>query len=425
MVVLLTGATGFIGRHLAQALAAAGHEVVCAVRDPEAASARNPEFRYVEADFTRDFEAYDWLPRLAGIEVVVNAVGILREHGQQTFEAAHVRAPQALFSACATANIKVIQVSALGADADAISRYHKSKRQADEALLALCDSAVVVQPSLVYGQHGASAKLFTLLASLPLIPLPDRGDQRVQPIHIDDLVLALLMLVESNLYRKRRVPLVGPQPITLRDFLSALRQAMKLGNGVFIPVPAGVMNLAARFAGAMSGSLLNTETLQMLRRGNTGNVDATQHLLGRAPRPVGAFIPPREADGVRVAAQLEWLLPMLRLSIAVMWIFTGIVSLGLYSVEQSYALLARVGLTGWMAAFALYSAALLDLAFGIAIFVCKRRRLLWIAQAVLIILYMGIITLKIPEFWLHPFGPILKNLPMLTAIWMLYALERR
>ncbi|HEX2243435.1 MAG TPA: DoxX-like family protein, partial [Gammaproteobacteria bacterium] len=77
-----------------------------------------------------------------------------------------------------------------------------------------------------------------------------------------------------------------------------------------------------------------------------------------------------------------------------------------------------------LATLALYGAALLDLALGIAILVCKRRRLLWIAQVAVIFLYMGIISLRIPEFWLHPFGPILKNLPILAAIWILYELER-
>jgi uncharacterized protein YbjT (DUF2867 family) len=424
LIVLLTGATGFIGRHLAHALAGAGHDVICAVRNHKAASALHPECRYVEADFTLDFEASDWLPRLAGVDTVINAVGILRERGQQTFEAIHMRAPCALFSACAIANIKVIQISALGADANAASRYHKSKRQADEVLLALCDSAVVVQPSLVYGQGGTSAKLFTLIASLPLVPLPGRGDQLVQPIHIDDLVPALLRLVEGDLYRKYRIPLVGPKPITLHSFLATLRQTMRLGKGIFIPMPAIVMNIAAWIGAVLPGGLLDRETLQMLRRGSTADDDATRQLLGHAPRPVTAFITPGEADGVRVAAQLGWLLPLLRLSIALVWIFTGIMSLGLYPIEQSYALLAHVGLTGWLATLALYGAALLDLALGIAILVCKRRRLLWIAQVAVIFSYMGIISLRIPEFWLHPFGPILKNLPMLAAIWILYELER-
>jgi uncharacterized protein YbjT (DUF2867 family) len=425
LIVLITGASGFIGRYLSHALAAAGHEVVCVVRGREAASLRNRKFRYVEADFTRDFSASDWLPRLAGVDIVVNAVGILREHESQTFEAVHVRAPRALFSACAAAKIKVIQISALGADTDAASHYHKSKRKADEALLELCDSAVIVQPSLVYGPDGTSARFFTLLASLPLIPLPDQGEQPVQPMHIDDLISALVTLIEKDLYRGHRVPLVGSQPITLRNFLSALRQAMRLGNGFFIPVSSTVINVAARLSEALPGSLLDREVLQMLRRGNTADASVTRQLLGHAPRLVNDFITPPEADSVRLLAQLGWLIPILRLAVALVWIVTGIVSLGLYPVEQSYVLLARVGISGWMAAIVLYGAALLDLAFGFAILVCKRRQLLWIAQAAVIVLYTGIITLKLPEFWLHPFGPILKNLPLLAVTWMLYELEKR
>jgi uncharacterized protein YbjT (DUF2867 family) len=424
LVILLTGAGGFIGCHLVRALVAAGHEPVCAVRNP-AASARNPTLRYIQADFTRDFNASDWLPRLAGIDAVVNTVGILRERGHQTFEAIHVRAPRALFTACAAVGVRVVHLSALGADVDATTRYHVSKRTADEALLRLCDSAVITQPSLVYGSGGASATLFTRLASLPLIPLPEGGNQRVQPIHIDDLVCALVRLVEQDSYRQCRIALVGPEATTLRDFVADLRSAMSLGSGVFIPLPARVMNLAARLGDILPKSLLNADTLRMLRRGNTADAGATRRLLGRPPRPVSAFITPREADGVRLSAQLGWLLPMLRATIALVWIITGIVSLGIYPIEQSYALLARVGVTGWAAGIALYGAALLDIAFGIAILVVKRRRFLWFAQATVITAYMAIITLKLPEFWLHPYGPISKNLPMLAAIWVLYELEKR
>jgi hypothetical protein len=71
----------------------------------------------------------------------------------------------------------------------------------------------------------------------------------------------------------------------------------------------------------------------------------------------------------------------------------------------------------------LYGAAALDFAFGLATLFLPRRRLLWLLQIALILLYSVIITIKLPEFWLHPYGPILKNLPMLAALYMLYTLE--
>jgi uncharacterized protein YbjT (DUF2867 family) len=145
----------------------------------------------------------------------VNAVGILREMDSSRFDIVHTRAPITLFHACAAAGIRVIQVSALGADAGAATRYFRSKGEADEALLRASRDGVVVQPSLVYGPDGASGRLFMALATLPVIPLPGAGNQRIQPIHLDDLARCTVRLLETDRYARQRVPLVGASPLTL------------------------------------------------------------------------------------------------------------------------------------------------------------------------------------------------------------------
>jgi uncharacterized protein YbjT (DUF2867 family) len=424
--ILLTGASGFIGRHLADALVRDGHDVVCAVRDP--ARMRDPRFRYVAVDFVRDTDAATWLPRLAGIDIVINAVGILREHRMQTFDAIHSRTPRALFAACLQAGVKrVLQISALGADAQAVSRYHRSKKEADDYLASLPLPSVILQPSLIYGPGGTSARLFTTLASLPLQLLPGQGRQQVQPVHIDDLVDAVQRLARPDAARApgAYLAVVGPEPMSMRTFIASLREAMGGGRGYFVAVPPALVRLGAQAGSLLPGALLDPETLAMLERGNTGDAAALTALLGRPPRPVRQFIAPPEAAAVLLRAKLNWLLPMLRLCIALVWILTGIVSLGLYPVEESYALLARTGITGWLAPVMLYGAALLDLGFGIATLFLPRRHWLWIAQLAIIGFYTVIITFRLPEFWLHPYGPLSKNLPMLGAIFLLLALEER
>ncbi|NLG76617.1 MAG: NAD(P)H-binding protein [Xanthomonadaceae bacterium] len=418
MVIFLTGATGFIGRHLASALRAAGHRVIEArrrVSDPAL---------HVAADFTRDLNASDWIPRLANVDCVINAVGILRERGDQTFDRIHTQAPRALFEACVHAGVsRVIQVSALGADTGA-SGYFRSKHAADEVLASLPLDWTIVQPSVVYGPGGTSARLFTLLASLPVIPLPGRGTQSIQPIHIDDVTAAIVALVsQSDPHSRARVALVGPRKLELREFLTQLRSAIGLRRTRRFGVPMPLMRLMASIAQWLPRSLLDRETLAMLEAGYTADPSVTHSLLGRKPREVSAFVEPRYRDATRQQAQLTWLLPLLRVCIAAVWIWTGIVSLGLYPVEESYALLARVGVDAAFAPLLLYGAALLDFAFGIATLALSRRRLLWLAQMALIVGYTAIITIKLPEFWLHPYGPILKNLPMLVGIYMLYVLE--
>jgi uncharacterized protein YbjT (DUF2867 family) len=423
--VFLTGATGFVGRHLAAAVAARGHRLTCAVRDAGTESARSLPGRPVAVDYLRLTSAADRRPLLRGSDVVVNAVGILRERGSATFEALHVRAPAALFEACAAEGVRrVVQLSALGADAGAATAYHVSKREADEHLLALPVEGIVVQPSLIYGPGGTSAALFTTLASLPAIPLPGGGRQSIQPIHIDDAVEAIVRIIEGQGPARRRVALVGPAPTTLHDFLLSLRHALQLPEGRVLPVPMALARGAAAAGAWLPRTLLDRDSLSMLERGNVAPVDDTRALLGRPPRAPSAFIEPRDAASLRLKARLAWLLPMLRLSVAAVWIVTGIVSLGLYPVSDSYALLARVGITGALAApAALYGAALLDLALGIATLSMRRRRALWLGQMALIVGYTVLISVFLPEFWLHPYGPLLKNLPMLAAIAMLFVLE--
>jgi uncharacterized protein YbjT (DUF2867 family) len=424
LVVLLTGASGFIGGHLADALIASRHQLVCTVRDPSAAT--DARARYIEADFSRDFSTEDWIPRLAGVDVVINAVGIIRERKRQTFDAIHSRTPRALFSACATAGVRmVIQISALGADRHAQSRYHLSKREADEFLVGLPLRSVIVQPSVVYGPGGTSTRMFTALASLPVIALPGRGNQKIQPVYVDDLVEVVVALLNGTEESGTLVPVVGPDAMSLRAFLATLRKAMALGPARFLPVPLPLVRMAAHAAKSLPGSLLDPETLHMLERGNVAGAEHVSRLLGRMPRRVGDFIGKGDAPAVRVQAQLSWLLPLLRASIALVWIVTGMVSLGLYPVADSYALLARVGISGLLAPVMLYGAALLDLAFGVATLVLARRRRLWLAQLAVILFYTIVITWKLPEFWLHPYGPLLKNLPMLAAIWLLLELEER
>ena len=420
--VLITGATGFIGSHIAEALAAAGHEVRCAVRKC-LSTGRWQRFRCIPVDYTRDFDPVVWQRRLGGIDVIVNAVGILREHGSQTFEALHDRAPRALFAAAV--GVRIVQISALGADEQASSQYHLSKKAADDALLASSKNAVVVQPSLVYGPGGTSARLFNMIASLPLIPLPGTGDQAIQPIHIDDLTQAVVRLVETDRYQGQRVALVGPEPLTLQRYLDELRHSMGLGPGKFLHIPAPLIDFSAQMSQWSGKGMLDLDTWRMLQRGNTADPGATSELLGRDPRRVSEFTSRWSAEELRVSGMMAWLQLVLRISLAAVWLVAGVVSMGVYPVEESYELLARVGITGGLAPVALYSAAALDIAFGLGTLFLQRRKFLWIAQTTLIAVYTVTITFYLPEFWLHPFGPLIKNLPILAAILVLYELEKR
>lgn len=163
----------------------------------------------------------------------------------------------------------------------------------------------------------------------------------------------------------------------------------------------------------------------MLERGNTADARPLAAVLGRMPRAVEQFIEAERSGAVHARAVLAWQLPLLRVAIAAVWIWTGIVSLGLYPIEQSYALLARLRIEGPLATALLYGAACLDLALGIATLAVRDRRWIWRAQIAVMLGYTALISAWLPEYWLHPYGPLTKNLPLLAATWLVATLERR
>jgi hypothetical protein len=113
---------------------------------------------------------------------------------------------------------------------------------------------------------------------------------------------------------------------------------------------------------------------------------------------------------------------LIRTTLAIVWVATGILSLGVYPQQESLNLLSRLGLHGGPALVALYLAATLDVVLGL-LTLLLRRKTLWVLQALMIVSYTLMISFWLPEFWLHPFGPILKNIPILVLLWLLYQYE--
>lgn len=427
MRVLVIGATGMIGEALVRKLAERGHRIVLGVRNIERARARWPDHETIHVDYANvDCSDGSCDARLAahlgGIDAIVNAVGIFREQGKQTFDALHVKGPEVLFRAAATAGVRfIVQISALGARADSDAGYLASKGRADDTLRKSAVPHTVVQPSLVFAPHGRSTRWFAMLAALPLTPLPGGGKQRIQPLHLDDLCDAIANLLDSE-GAPARVEAVGAEPLSLRDYLAYFRRSLRL-PGFFVAIPMAWTRMAARLLASIPGSLATPEALRMLEAGNVGDCRTMSALLGRTPRPVDRFIGNHEREAMRVRAQLDWLLPLLRVAVAAMWIATGWISAFVYPVESSLALLARVGLHGPVALAALYGAAALDVVLGVAVFFARVRRLAYCVQIALIAFYTLVITAWLPEYWAHPYGPVLKNIPLLVAIAVLHQLD--
>jgi len=422
MKVLVLGADGFIGRALVAELAARGHRVVRGVRRPDAADE-------VAIDFMRDRRAADWRERLRhggrDVDVVVNAVGLFRETRAASFDVVHALTPAALAAACAETGCGLVHLSALGADAASpVSAYQASKGRGEDAVRAALPDVCIVRPGLVFGADGASARFFLMLATLPLIVLPATEGARLQPLHVEDLIAALVALIETRASGVHA--LVGPRPLDWRSWFSTLRAGLGLGPARSVELPRGFDALVCAGDALLGAGFADRAALAMLRAGNTADVAVTQRLLGQRPRDPADFVPPDARVAWRRDAELGWLLPVARVALALTWAWSALVSAGLYPLEGSYALLAATGLHGTPATVALAAGVLVDAACAVlSLWAPRTRRRAWVwrVQMTVIAVYTAIVTWALPAFWLHPFGPLVKNLPMLALLWLLARLD--
>ncbi|MCO6901703.1 NAD(P)H-binding protein, partial [Pseudomonas aeruginosa] len=148
--VLVLGANGFIGLHLAAALSVAGWTVRAGARRPAEAARRAPAFDWIRADFADLTTSEAWAPLLDGVDAVVNCVGVLQDGAGDSTALAHVAGPRALIQACEQAGVRrLIHISAVGADDAAGTAYARTKAETERLVRAADLDWLILRPSLV------------------------------------------------------------------------------------------------------------------------------------------------------------------------------------------------------------------------------------------------------------------------------------
>ncbi len=421
MRILLTGANGFIGGQLLAGLRTRGHDVVAAVREPAGFRRRLPGIEAIVVDFNRDTSIDDWRLRLIGIDTVINCAGVLHGGRGQDIEAIHATTPIALFDACVASGVhRVIQISAISADAGIGTEYALTKKRADDHLRSLPLDWTVLRPSLVYGDgsYGGTSALRGL-AGLPLAsPLVGDGTMAFRPIHIEDLVETVARVIEGERFARQTLEPVGPEIVTLRELVACYRAWLGLAPAVAIPISLPVMKGVARLADMAGGGPLGMASLRQLLAGNVGREAAGvfARAIGFAPRSLKEMLAHRPAQIQDVwHARLYFLRPVLRLALALMWLGSAVA--GLLAPVASYAAVdAALTILGLPARALAVAFSMLDLLIAAALLVRWNVRQLAVLQLAVVVGYTAVLTLLAPALWLDPFGALLKNIPILVAI---------
>ncbi len=282
MKILVCGAHGFVGRHIATQLRRAQHTVIEGVSPKSSRDGPSA----MRTDFVRDTTPATWLPRLAGIDAVVNAVGLLRDSKERPMAAVQAATPIALFEACAEAGVRrVLTISALGID-DAETPYARTKREAEEALQAHVDAGrlqgIALRPSIVFGRGGDSSALFMNLAKLPVLVLPGPVlEAKVQPVAVGELAEVVARLVTERQDITGRLECAGPEPVAMGEFVASLRRQGGHSAAPVLRLPDPLTSLSAKLGDMVQPSPWCSETLAMLASDNVAPPEAFAQLLGR------------------------------------------------------------------------------------------------------------------------------------------------
>ena len=297
-LVTIYGGSGFVGRHAVRAFAQRGWRIRVAVRRPELAFHLQPLGRVGQIHAVQANLRYpDSVARaLEDAEVAINLVGILYERGRQSFEAVQAAGAGAVAKAAAAAGTRLVHVSAIGADARSASGYARSKAAGEKAVSSAIREAVILRPSVVFGQEDDFFNRFAELARwLPALPLIGDGKTRFQPVFVGDVAAAIVAAAEERAPPATVYELGGPEVKTFRELLELMLRVIGRGR-LLVPLPFALARLQAFFLEFLPKPPLTRDQVRLLERDNVVSPKAeregrTLKGLGFAPTSLEAILP--------------------------------------------------------------------------------------------------------------------------------------
>lgn len=290
MVVLVTGATGFVGRHVVQALLARGKDVRCLVHSPgreKALGSSKVDVRFGSVTDPAALEAafYD-------VNEVVHLVAVIRERGQVTYDKINRQGTANVAAAAAQAGVqRFVHMSAIGARNDPSFRYLYSKWQGEQAVIKGGVPYTILRASLLFGEGDQVANsLAGLVRVFPIVPVAGDGKAQFQPLSVEDLARCVVATVDNQALVGRMVEIGGPEQLTYDQMLDVV--CLTLGvRRLKLHIPMPLMRGIVRAMGALlPRPPATTEELKMLSVPNVAQPNAVEETFGFSPRPLGGNI---------------------------------------------------------------------------------------------------------------------------------------
>jgi uncharacterized protein YbjT (DUF2867 family) len=269
MKIAITGATGFVGRHLAQSLSYQGHDLILIARgqdgrDRTIRRIHGAQFHPIsvtdEEALSHAFEACD---------AVAHCAGINRELADQTYACVHIAGTQAVVNAARLAGVKkVALMSFLRARPDCGSGYHESKWQAEEIVRASGLDYTIFKAGVIYGRGDHLLDhLARSIATVRLFAQVGSKDEPVRPVAVEDVVRLFEASLATGRLSRQTVAVMGPDRLRFSDVVRRVAKAANRRVYVF-PLPVWFHRaLAWGFERVMKIPLISLAQVRMLDEG--------------------------------------------------------------------------------------------------------------------------------------------------------------
>ncbi len=289
-LTVVFGGSGFLGRAVAARLRTEEQPVRVAVRHPDAGAGNETGIETVAAD-VRDGASV--AAALAGARRVVNAVGLYRERGGETFAAVHVEGAGRVAEAAARAGAEaLVHVSGIGVDPASPSAYVRARAAGETAVRAAFPAATILRPSVLFGPGDSFLNSLARTARLlPAFPLFGDGAMRLQPVFVDDLAAAVSRALESPEARGRTYELGGGRAYSYRALIELLMRETGTRRPL-LPLPFGLWETAARLTAWLPSPPVTLDQLALVKQDNLPDPGLPGFgALGIAPTDVEEMLP--------------------------------------------------------------------------------------------------------------------------------------
>jgi NADH dehydrogenase len=271
-MIVITGATGFVGEEIVKQAHAAGYPIRAIVRDPQ--PARWLTERYgAELFHGNVLYAPSIEGAMQGARCVIHLVGIIHERKENTFERAHAQATRHVVDEAKKSEVtRYIHMSALGTRENARSRYHQTKWAAEEYVRKSGLAWTILRPSFIYGPHDKAINtLAQLVRRLPFVPVLGDGTTKIQPISVENVAKAFVTAVRTDASIGKTYDLCGSDAFTWNELYDKLQGILGTRKRkLHLPLPVARVQ-AAVFEKVLANPPFTRDQLLMLQENNVGD----------------------------------------------------------------------------------------------------------------------------------------------------------